>query len=324
MLKNYIFIFQCFLGYLANATNPTPISNIQFLSGATVGTEVLNLASPGQLLSSNTPFSYNILNDATAVKLVIDNGDLSEVILRGISSNGALGNASITLSPTSASGRVRLDHGFTGTVGINNPGTVNSNIMTLLFTNNLQVTDAIFNLSSLNTGGITWEYSVIQLLDATGNPFSAITSPGWTLGANGQYNVGPGAGFSGMAGVGNYISASKLTVTNVGTNTVVSGVSGPNDNLSSFGYSTVGLPPGTIVGGIRITTYLEDVRGISNGSSNFTSSILDFTISGILCPTIAAVPTLSEWGFIIFVMMLISSSSIKMMHRKRFQQFSSL
>lgn len=317
-MNNLKLFFLAFTITQAYATGPTPFTNLQFLTGSTVGSEVLNLASPGQLLGGNTTFLYNTMNDANGLKLITDNGDKKEFKLSGLSTSGLLGTTSISLSPSSASGRVRLDHGFSGTVSSNNPGRVNSNTFTLLFTDNLEITDASFNLSSMNTAGVTWEYTVIQLLNSNGIPFSTLTNPGWTLGANSQYFVGPATGFSGPAGIGNYIAASKLTVTGVGLNNTISGTSGPNDNFASFNYSTVGLPSGTIIGGIRIITYLEDVRGINNGSSNLTTSLLDFNISGIICPVVVVVvPTLGQWGLIILFLLLNSIGAIKIMQRTR-------
>ena len=284
-------------------------TNLQFLSGDTVGTEVLNLASPGQILSGNSPFLYNTIDDNTGTKLVTSNGDLADFTLSGLSTSGALGAAlgaarvvigatgsSSPLSPVS-SGRVGAQQSFTGTVSSNNPGTVISNSFQLLFNSNLAVTDASFNFSSLNTAGSSWEYSVIQLLNAAGNPFSTLTNPGFTVGAASQHATAssllfPGGGFTGQAGVGNFIAAQTKTVSGVGTISTSSGMSGDNDNISGFDYNLAGLSPGTQIGGIRWTTYFEDVRGTGNNASNFSSSLLDFTISGTVTPVTAPLPLL--------------------------------
>ncbi len=260
----------------------------QFLSGSTVGGEVLNLASPGQVLGGGTTFQYNTINDATGNKLTTDDGGAKDFTLSGTSTAGKSGTATVTLSPGGDSGRVRDNHSFTAAPTANNPGSIDSNMFTLLFNSNLTVTKASFNFSSLNTNGIAWEYSVLQFLDTAGNPFSALTNPGWMLGAASQYGVGPTAGFSGAAGIGNFIAASKGTVTGVGTIQSAAGASGTNDNIAALDYALVGLTPGTQIGGIRWTTYLEDVRGTNNPDTNFTTSLLDFTISG---NTAAAVPT---------------------------------
>lgn len=296
------------LGLLCLSAPPlraATFTNLEFLSGSTAGTEVLNLASPGQILSGNTPFAYNTINDNNGAKLVTSNGDLPDFTLSGLSTTGALGAARVVLGATGSStpfgsvdsGRVGAQQSFTATVSSNNPGTVISNSFQLLFNSNLAVTDASFNFSSLNTAGLTWEYSVIQLLDAAGNPFNSLTNPGFTVGAASQYATAassilfPG-GFSGQAGFGNFIAAQTKTVLGVGTNLTAEGTNGDNNNIASFNYALAGLTPGTQIGGIRWTTYLEDVRGTSNGVTNLTSGLLDFTISGTVMPVPAPLPLL--------------------------------
>ncbi len=276
----------------------TPFNNVQFLTGNVAGTEVLNLASPGQLLTGS-PFPYNTLNDATGAKLATDNGDLKDFSFSGSSASSGLGAARVVLGASGASspfssvdsGRVGAQHSFTGTAGTNNPGTIISNSTTLLFNSHLTITDASFNFSSLNTRGTTWEYSTLQFLDPSGNVFSPLSPQSWTIGASGQY-AAAGSGFSGIAGMGNWISASTGTVNGVGTSQTSNGSNGPNDNLPSFTPQFVGLAANTQIGGIRWVTYLEDVRGTTNGGSNLTSSLLDFTISGTISTTapVARVP----------------------------------
>jgi hypothetical protein len=270
-------------------------TNQQFLSGSTAGTEVLNLASPGQVLSGSTPYQYNTINDATGSKLTISNGDSNDFTLSGSSTTGALGTTRAVLgsigasSPLSSveSARIGAQHSYTKPVSSNNPGSVESNSFRLIFNSTIMVTDATFNFSSLNTQGITWEYSVLQFLDFSGNPFSPLSGPSWTIGSASQYLLA-GSGFSGQAGIGNFIAASTGTVTNVGTAQSAEGANGPRDNISALNYALVGLTPGTQIGGITWTTYLEDVRGTNNVASNFTSALLDFSISG---RTVEAVPT---------------------------------
>lgn len=287
-------ILLAFLFITHFSFSQTSFSNLNFLTGNTATGEVLN-TSGTVLLSGNTPNQFNAINDATAAKLAADNGDIKDFTLSGNSFAGALGNTSVTLNPAGAPARIRNDQGYTGAPAGNNPGSASGNTFTLRFNSNLNVTDAVFNLNSLNTAGTAWEYTVIQLLDPSGNPFNPITSPGWTLGAPSQYNTGPVAGFSGQAGIGNYIAASKATVTGVGGNTS-SGANGTNDNLGTFSYATAGLPAGTPIGGIRFTTYLEDVRGTGNVNTSFTSSLLDFTILGSVL-TVVPVSLISFSGY---------------------------
>jgi hypothetical protein len=282
---------------VAQPAQSATFTNVQFLTGSTAGTEVLNLASPGQVLTS-TPVQYNTINDTTGAKLTTDNGDAKDFTLSGSSTPGDLGKTRAIVGATGAStplaavdsGRIGFQHSYTNAPPKNNPGTIESNVFTLLFNSNLTVTDASFNFSSLNTRGIAWEYSVLQFLDTAGNPFSALTNPGWTLGAASQYGVGPTAGFSGVAGIGNFIAASKGTVTGVGTSQFAEGSNGTDDTIASLKYDLVGLAPGTQIGGIRWATYLEDVRGAGSGNTNFTASLLDFTISGNTAAA-EAVPT---------------------------------
>ena len=263
----------------------TPFA-LEFLTGSTPGTEVLNLSSPGQILSGGS-FQYNTINDASGAKLTVDNGDLKDFTFSGTSASSGLGAARVVLGASGssspfasvASGRVGAQHSFTGTVAANNPGSLISNSTTLLFNPNLTVTGASFNFSSLNTAGVTWEYSTLQFLDPSGNPFSSLTPQAWTIGGISQYATA-GSGFSGQAGIGNWISASTETVIDVDTNQTSSGSNGSGDNLPSFTPQIVGLPANTQIGGIQWVTYLEDVRGTTNGSSNFTSSLLAFSISG--------------------------------------------
>lgn len=282
----------CVLSTSADLAKAGLISDVEFLSGSTAGTEVLNLDTPGQLLSGGIPIQYNAIDNVTGAKLVTDNGDSKDFTLSGTSTAGTLGSARVVLGATGASspfasvdsGRIGAQHSFNGTVASNNPGTVNSNTFELLFSSNLTVTDATFDFSSLNTAGSTWEYSVLQFLDPNGNPFSALTNPGWTIGAASQY-AAAGAGFTGIAGIGNYIAASTATVVDVGTDFTSNGTSGAGDS-PNFNYALAGLAAGTQIGGLRWTTYMEDVRGVNNGDSNFTASLLDFKISG----QITAVP----------------------------------
>jgi MYXO-CTERM domain-containing protein len=291
-----------------------PVTDVQFLSGTPpgctaptppAGCEVLNLVLPGQVLAGNQVFAYNTIDDLSGDKLVTGNGDLNDFLLSGNSTVGALGYGRVALGATAAAtpfpavatSRVQASHGFTTSVTSNNPGSVTANSFQLLFNTNLVVTAASFNFSSLNTAGLTWEYSVIQFLDAAGSPFSAVAAPALTFtpGASSQYLLA-GAGFSGQAGLGNYVAALTRTVLNVAnsdptstSNATRSGTNGSDDNLL-FNYARAGLTANTQVGGIRWTTYLEDVRNTDNNSTNLTSSLLDFSITGTVSNDPGPVP----------------------------------
>ena len=254
---------------------------------------MLNLISPGQVLSGNTPFSYNTINDLTGAKLVSSNGDLNDFTLSANSAIGFGGYGRVVLGaigssspfPAVTSGRVGASHGYTTGVISNNPGTITANSFELRFNANLGVTGASFDFASLNTAGTTWEYSVIQFLDSQGNPFSSLinTALTFTPGAASQY-VAAGGGFTGQAGLGNYVAASTSTVIGVGSNSTQTGMNGTNNNIPNLSYIDVGLSTGTQIGGIRWTTYLEDVRGTGNSTTNLTSALDAFTITGTVTP----------------------------------------
>ncbi|MCP9885819.1 hypothetical protein KBY97_11895 [Synechococcus sp. ATX 2A4] len=293
-----------------------PLTNLQFLTGppgaagctapaSPAGCEVLNLLLPGQVLAGHQSFAYNTINDLTGAKLVTNNGDLNDFLLSGNSSVGGLGYGRVALGATAAASpfpavapsRVQASHGFTTGVSINNPGSVTANSFQLLFNSNLVVTAASFNFSSLNTAGLAWEYSVIQFLNPAGSPFSAVAAPGLTFtpGASSQY-LSAGEGFSGQAGVGNYVAALTRTVLNVANSNPTStsnatrpGSNGTDNNLL-LNYARAGLTANTQIGGIRWTTYLEDVRNTDNNPSNLTASLLDFSITGTVSNDPGPVP----------------------------------
>ena len=276
---------------ISGVANGATITNMVFLAGTAAGTEPLNLASPGQVLAGGTPYQYNGIDNVTGTKLTTSNGDSPDFTLSGSASFASPMYARSVLGVTGAStpfpaatsgGRITSQQGISTSASVNNPGTIGMNSTTLLFSSSMSITNASFNFSSLNTSGVSWEYSVIRFLDVNGVPFSPLTSLAFTPGAAGQY-LSAGAGFTGAAGAGNYLSASTGTVTGVGAQTAI-GTGGSGDDLATFGYALAGLAPGTQIGGITWTTYLEDVRGIGNSSSNFTSSLLDFTISGTIIP----------------------------------------
>ncbi len=288
------------LGCFHSASGAVSFTSIEFLSGTTAAGEVLNMP-PGVSLSGSST-SYDIMTDELDPVVKRDAAgapapaDLPDITFSGTSAG--VGSA-ITLNPTGDRARIRFNESHvTVPLGSNNPGTVHSNTLSLTFASHIEITDASFNFTSLNTAGISWEYSVLRFLDASGNYFSPIAGPGWTLGATGQY-ISAGGGFSGAAGLGNFVAASTGTVTGVGTDTTVTGTTGGNNDLV-FNYSVAGLAPGTIISGIEWTTYLEDVRGTLNLSiSSLTSSLQDFTISGTIPEPSSALLGMLGAGFLL-------------------------
>lgn len=90
-----------------------------------------------------------------------------------------------------------------------------------------------------------------------------------------------------MSGLGTYVMDSKARVNRAGTDSTTGGSSNPDENFTptgDFDYSTFGLAPGTVSSGIRMTSILEDTRGINNGNTNFSSSLIDFTFAGEIIP----------------------------------------
>jgi uncharacterized protein YhjY with autotransporter beta-barrel domain len=239
---------------------------------------------------STGPIGFNVLNDTTGAKLAALNGDVDDLL---ISFSSTLPNAG-SVTPASwfewvstSSGGFRANHSFSRSVDSNNPGSVISNTFTLQFADHLSVTDFTFDVTSMNTAGTAWEGTIFEFLDASGNPFSAAPSLGAYL-AHTEINPDPGQ-VTGNPSLGVYVLDSKGTVQNVGSNLVSTGNSGDNENFTitgDLGFSDVGLPLGTRIGGIRFTTFLQDVRGVNNGNTIFTSTIIDFSFSGTINPQI--------------------------------------
>lgn len=269
-------------------------------SGVFIGFDEPEFSSLGTLSAGPGGASlggFNLVNDSTGLKQtgvatgMGDRADFSIAVQSQLS--GAGGTVSWDFSPSFA-GALRANHAFSGTVAANNPGSRLVNTLVLTFGSHLTVTDFVADFSSLNTRGIGWEVSVLEFLDAAGYPFSATPLIPAYLAAS---------SFTGSSAAGTFVTADKSTVTGVGTNLTAAGITGPEDVLSdgsnltsgatadSLSYFDVGLPPGTQIGGLRWTTIFEDVRGITNGSSSFTASFLDFTFSGtFLDPTEPLLP----------------------------------
>lgn len=212
---------------------------------------------------SNSTLFYNVINDATAAPLLSNNGDLNDLALTHTQSG--VGNVSVDWNSTST-GRFTSNRAFNGSP----TGALAWTSSVLLFGSHLSIIDLQASFQSLNTRGVAWEYSTVGFLDENGNPFSLIP------------NIGTYSSYSGISGSPSarwFVAASTGTITGVRTATAAAGSSGPNDNLV-FTYALAGQAPGTRVGGIYWSTFLEDVRGVNNGSTSFTASSADITISG--------------------------------------------
>jgi hypothetical protein len=230
--------------------------------------------------------SYNLINDSTAAKLNSNNNDLNDFSLSFATSGP--GPLSTSGTPklewqSTTTGRFTSSRGFNGAVSSNNPGTRVSTTTTLLFDSHVTVTDFSAIIDSLNTAGVGWETSKLGFLKPDGSFFSPepTISTYLATSAAGAVNGSPSTGW--------FVLDSTGTTTGVGTGTTVSGANGSNDNNFVFNYAKAGLPAGTQIGGIVWTTNLDDVRGTTNGATNFTASWSEFTFSGSINTT-ASIP----------------------------------
>lgn len=218
--------------------------------------------------------TYNVLNDATGAKLVTlpaPPGDTADLLFTFTTQAAASASATLQYQTTS-NGRFTGTNSYNSASGSTNPGTRIFTQQRLRFDSHLTVTSLSAALLSLNTAGITWEFSTIAFLRPDGSYFSAAP----VIPAYNAYS-----GFTGSPSQGWYVAADKTTVSGVGTATTAAGSNGSSDNLT-LTYSSAGLAAGTQVGGIEITTWLEDVRGTGNGTTSLTSSFTDFTFSGTI------------------------------------------
>ena len=246
-----------------------PLTHTHAATSFTANIDFNEVAFPTSttLISGST--SYNVLDDATGAELAVLNGDADDLTIN-VSSTGA----GFTEYRTTSSGSFRLDHGFTSSPTSNNTGERIINELGVNFSSHLNVTDLSFDVSSTNTAGLSWEVTIFQLLDENGDPFTAAPTIAPYL-THSEIN--------GLFDTGTYVLDSLATVLDVGTDTVSAGASNPNENFTvtgDLGYSDFGLALGTQVTGLRLTTILEDTRGVNNTSSNFSSSLIDIAFSG--------------------------------------------
>jgi hypothetical protein len=298
------------LAAVGSAQSQINFTNLQILQGPPVVATSDSLAHAPSTPLTNTTTSFNIIDDTTATLYTggppppATPTDLNDIILianNSFTPNGTLTytnptNNSTVLNPGPAS-RIQHSQGYQAANSpanhqstnpppgpwTNNPGHVMENFLEVRFASHITVNNITITISSPNTAGVAWEYSLLQLLDQNMLPFNPVTGPGWTLGGLAQYNTAAlTGGYNGLAGNGNIVMASTGTVLNVGGNTS-SGTSGPLDGVASYNsLSDFNIPAGTRIGGFRFITWFEDVRGGGNGTTNFTSSVFDFTISGFI------------------------------------------
>ena len=227
--------------------------------------------------SSNTSITgttgYNVIDDGAGDLLTSENGDLPDIFV----STSSIGGGSFQYRTTSL-GSFQSSASYSGAPAVNNPGTRIINELGLSFADHLLVDEFSFDVSSTNTAGLSWEVTIFELLDANGNPFSATPVIDPYLGHT---------EINGLAGLGTYVLDSKATVVGVGSDQVSTGSSNPNQNFTATGdleFSDFGLATGTMISGIRITTILEDTRGVNNADSSLSASLIDFSFAGMIIP----------------------------------------
>jgi hypothetical protein len=228
---------------------------------------------------------YNLFNDVTGAKLTSDNGDVADFSLEFSNSGAQALSATGTPNLKVDGKKIVSTRGFNKPV-TNNPGTLVSTTVKLLFGANWSITDFTADFTSLNTGSALWEYATLGFLKPDGTMFS----PAPPIAA---YNNA--TSFTGSPSLGWYVAASKATVQGVGTAKTGTVGNGASDNLK-LTYAAAGLTPGTAIGGLVWTSYLADVRGVENGISSLTASWTGFTVSGQWrsTPTIATMPVISQ------------------------------
>lgn len=227
------------------------------------------VAFPTSTTTVSGDISYNVLDDFSGAELSSLNGDLDDITL-SLSGDYEY--------QTSSSGRFTSLQSFSGSVATNNPGTRVTNTLGLNFADHLSVTDFSFDVRSANTAGVTYEFTIFQILKVDGTVYNAapIISPYLSHTA-----------IDGLASTGVYVIDSKDTAVDVGEDTVIAGVNNPNENFTVTGdleLTDFGIASGTQIGGLLITTILEDTRGVSNLPSGLTTSFIDFTFAGEIVP----------------------------------------
>lgn len=193
--------------------------------------------------------------------------------------------------------RVRSRISSTSGVESNNNGitaanTVANDSYRLITTVDISLADHIiigsladFSASSANTSvasSIVWEFSYVQLLDRNGNPFDTFTHnniPDYLSHVGNEINGHP---------TGNpttFIGDDTGTVVGVGTDDVTGGASGPLNALEKLDDSDIAFDP-SLIGGFRFVTVIEDTRGITDTSFNYTATINDLDVVLVPEPSI--------------------------------------
>lgn len=227
-----------------------------------------------------TTEAYNLLDDVTGDELGADNGDLDDFVFTYTASPPAdltpANRPDLRFRESGAAGDQitgRTAYSL-GAPNANNPGSRHFYELEVRFAEHVEMTELLLDFFSLNTSGIAWEFSSIVLLDQDGNPFSPLPDipPHLDYEPGETGNVAPGV----------YLLALTGTVEGVGTDLTSSGTSNPPaDGPILLSEADFGVA-GQVIGGFIWRTTLEDVRGVENGSTTFTSSLREMTLSGTL------------------------------------------
>lgn len=218
--------------------------------------------------------SYNLIDDASGLKLAADNGDLDDMTFTYATSPGgpaSAGNRPDLRFRQLVSGRqITGRTHFSGNSGVDNPGTRQWYEVRVTFAPHLDVRQLELNLASSNTAGGAWEFSTLTFLDANGTPFATPPNVPAYLDAT---------GFTGSPSTGNFLWADTQTVVDVGSNLTSSGSNGAGDGVLWVSAAQTGVA-GPRIGGFVWRTTLEDVRGTSNGPIQFSSSLREIRLRG--------------------------------------------
>ncbi len=225
------------------------------------------------------PGTYDIFDAATGAAVADGIADIAlSVTTTGVTADDGNNVSWAATTGTSGTGLVStIDPSFIagGGVSANNGGhrvtqTIRIDFLTLLVEAS-DITD--LSWSSGNTAGTVWETSIMEFLDANGDPFSPTP-------VIGTYETH--AATNGSFSTGNYVADDPGSVTGVGTDLTAPGTHGSMDAITGSEPDTpaaTGITPGTtLIGGIRFTHGIDDVRGVDNVDIVFTNTINDFDL----------------------------------------------
>jgi len=255
-----LFLVKSFAFVFGANTNPYIKQNL--LNGPSAVTEVLNLASPAQLNRESVLISYDIN---------ADNNRKKDISLTGVKSAEALSKAFVFLSSAYNTTWNEASHGFGESVSAINSNLANIPMGAILFIRNQTVHSAAVKLAWLHTAGFAGKYSLVQLLNGNYFPLIFITNTGRRPESIRHDLVVTMGGFKAIGGTG--------------------------DCFSFLKYYIVDLPAINMIGGIKTTNYLKDVRAYCYGNGNFAASIFDFALNGMVWPAfLTDLPKSGAWA----------------------------